>query len=232
MATFGLVHGAWHGAWCWEKLSPELEKLGHRTIAMDLPCDNKDRANSRDYVKVVVEALQGQKDLILVGHSLGGITIPLAADELSVKHLVYLNAVLRRPGHSLEEDNTEGLHQDMNPPGAFDNLKFNDDGSYYLPEDEAIRVLYHDCSPEISKWAASQLRAQFSLWQDHSWQKEWPKIPASSIIASDDRAVGPVWSRRIAKDWLGVEPIEITGSHSSFLSRPAELARILDNLSH
>src|SRR5262245_614415 len=40
MSMFVLVHGAYHGGWCWSRLVPELERLGHRAIAPDLPCDD------------------------------------------------------------------------------------------------------------------------------------------------------------------------------------------------
>jgi len=40
MATFGLVHGSWHGGWCWERLIPELEARGHRAVAVDLPAED------------------------------------------------------------------------------------------------------------------------------------------------------------------------------------------------
>ena len=56
MSTFALVHGAWHGAWCWEQLTPELEALGHRVIAMDLPCDDG-AATFDDYADVVCDAV-------------------------------------------------------------------------------------------------------------------------------------------------------------------------------
>src|SRR3954471_22391695 len=56
MATFALVHGAWHGKWCWERLVPELESRGHRAIAMDLPTDDPG-ATFETYADVVAEHL-------------------------------------------------------------------------------------------------------------------------------------------------------------------------------
>ena len=55
MATFGLVHGAWHGAWCWDLLIPELERRGHSAVAMDLPCEDP-KASFSDYRKFYHEA--------------------------------------------------------------------------------------------------------------------------------------------------------------------------------
>ena len=76
MATFGLVHGAWHGAWCWDLLVPELELRGHAAIAMDLPCEDRE-ATFFDYADTVTAALGDSSDVVLVGHSLAGMTIPL-----------------------------------------------------------------------------------------------------------------------------------------------------------
>src|SRR5215218_4055369 len=76
MTTFGLVHGAWHGAWCWEQLIPELERLGHRAVAMDLPCDDPSATYS-SYADVIVDALVDEPDdVVLVAHSMGGLSMP------------------------------------------------------------------------------------------------------------------------------------------------------------
>lgn len=72
VATFGLVHGAYHGSWCWERLLPDLEHLGHIGLTVDLPCDDPN-AGAREYAAPAQEAFAGAPDdLVLVGHSLGG----------------------------------------------------------------------------------------------------------------------------------------------------------------
>ena len=97
MATFAFVHGSWHGAWCWEPLIEELDALGHRSVAVDLPCDDE-HAGCEAYAEVVCSAIDGVNDPILVGHSLGGLTIPLVAARRRVQRLVYLCAFVPRPG--------------------------------------------------------------------------------------------------------------------------------------
>ena len=72
MSTFVLVHGAWHGAWCWERLIPELNHRGHRAIAMDLPCDELD-AGLGDYADAAAAACAGiDEPVVVVGHPLPG----------------------------------------------------------------------------------------------------------------------------------------------------------------
>ena len=108
MSTLALVHGAWHGAWCWEQLTPELEALGHRVIAMDLPCDDG-AATFDDYADVVCDAVAGVpgKDLLLVAHSLGGQTAARVAARRLVRHVVYVCAVPPVAGRSLAQELTD-----------------------------------------------------------------------------------------------------------------------------
>src|SRR5581483_9191509 len=68
MATFSLVHGAWHGGWAWDRVRSELEARGHRVAAPDLPCDDVSLGVA-DYARCVPPAD------VAVGHSLGGLTL-------------------------------------------------------------------------------------------------------------------------------------------------------------
>ena len=103
MVTFGLVHGSQHGAWCWERSTPELERRGHRVVAPDLPCD--DPAVGVDgYATVVIEALEGADDVVLVGHSLGSLTIPVVASRRPVDRMVFLCSVPTGPGPAIDGD--------------------------------------------------------------------------------------------------------------------------------
>ena len=109
MSTFVLVHGAWHGAWCWDRLVPELEAHGHRTIAMDLPSDDEGMTFD-GYADAVCATLRGAgEDIVLVGHSLAGHTIPLVAARRPVKRLVYLCSLVPQPGRSLRDQLGEDL---------------------------------------------------------------------------------------------------------------------------
>lgn len=100
MTTFALVHGAWHGAWCWERLTPELEARGHRVVAVDLPCDDPAETFS-SYADVIVAALADEDDdVVLVAHSMGGLSMPIAAARRPVARMVFLCALIAAPGRS------------------------------------------------------------------------------------------------------------------------------------
>jgi hypothetical protein len=230
MTTFGLIHGAWHGAWCWAGVAAELQALGHATIAVDLPVDRADAATA-DYARVAAEAFGGGAPLIVVAHSMAGLVAPLLADLIPVRGLVYLAAVLRRPGRSCADDRADGLNDDISPPGFARELKRDGAGLTYWPSAEAVaRHLFHDAGAADVAWAFARLRRQKGYWSDRVPLADWPAVPAASIVCAEDRAITPDWSRRMARDWLGVEPIAFPGGHSPHITRPAELAALLDRL--
>jgi pimeloyl-ACP methyl ester carboxylesterase len=102
MTTFALVHGPWHGGWCWEKLSPFLQQAGHDVVAPDLPCDDGSATTFDPYADVVCAALAGRgDDVVVVAHSLGGATGTLVAARRPVWRLVYLCAAVPQAGRNI-----------------------------------------------------------------------------------------------------------------------------------
>ena len=99
MSTFVLIHGAWHGAWCWYKVTPLLQSRGHRVHTPDLPALGIDRtplpsSSLQCYTDRVCKTLNAcDEPVYLVGHSMGGLVISHAAEAMpqKVKMLVYLS---------------------------------------------------------------------------------------------------------------------------------------------
>src|SRR6478736_2463372 len=103
MAVFSLVHGGQQGAWCFEPLRRELAQRGHSSIAIDLPNEDPD-AGASEYADAVVDSLADVDcETIVVGHSLGGLTIPLVAERRPVALLVFICAAIPEPGRSLAD---------------------------------------------------------------------------------------------------------------------------------
>src|SRR6202049_99695 len=104
---FALVHGAYHGAWCWEPLRQELERDGHTTSAVDLPCEDPEAGAERYADEVVHSIPKTTEGVVLVGHSLAGLTIPFVAGRTRTVMTVYLCALLPVPGLSFVAQNSE-----------------------------------------------------------------------------------------------------------------------------
>lgn len=110
MAHYLLVHGAWHGAWCWQRVLPGLVQAGHRVHAVTLTGVGE-RAHLlhpgidlETHITDVIAAMDAEEmnDVILVVHSYAGMLGTAVADRLPqrLRHLVYLDAVLPKPGES------------------------------------------------------------------------------------------------------------------------------------
>lgn len=230
MSTFALVHGAWHGAWCWERLAAELERRGHRVVAMDLPSDDPD-ATFGTFADTVAAAIPDDAgdDVVLVGHSLAGHTIPLVPARRPVAALVYLCALVPVPGRSFAEQlQTE---PDMLDPQYLAGLGDPDEhGSRgWVDEPLANEILFADCDEDDARQAFQRLRRQARTpYLVPCPLDAFPPAPATYVLCTEDRLVNPDWSRRVAPERLGASVVELPGSHSPFLSRPADLADVLD----
>jgi len=158
MVTFGLVHGAYHGSWCWERLTPELERQGHRVLTVELPTEDP-QAGAAEYAAVALTAFGGAgDDLVVVGHSLGGLTIPLIAAARPVRRLIFVAGMLPRPGKSQEE--VVSAEPDMVLPGPERGAYRGPGGETRWRPEAAAHWFFADCTADVAAWAASRLRGQ------------------------------------------------------------------------
>lgn len=100
-------------------------------------------------------------------------------------------------------------------------------------DDELARkFLFHDCSPEMTNWALSTMSLMFARQAilEVCPVSTWPAVSSSYILSLDDKAIQPEWSRRAARERLGVDPIELPGGHCPYVSRPSDLADVLSAL--
>jgi pimeloyl-ACP methyl ester carboxylesterase len=95
----------------------------------------------------------------------------------------------------------------------------------------ATEMFFPDAAPDLAVWATSRMQPQaYRVMNEVTPLVAWPEVPSAYIVCRDDRAVNPDWARGAARERLGIEPVEIDGGHSPFLTRPAELARLLDSV--
>jgi pimeloyl-ACP methyl ester carboxylesterase len=201
MAAFSLVHGAWHGGWAWDLVAAELRAHGHVVHAPDLPCDDVD-AGIAEYAAGVPEAD------VLVGHSLGGLTIPRVPARLHV----FLCALV--PGVALD-----GVFV----PG-FGDARVRDElgRSYYPDPADAARELQY---PAEHAHLADRLRRQAPVRSD----EPLPAIQRVYVVTTRDAAIEVEWQRKVAREVLGVEPVGLDAGHSPMLECPRELAELLES---
>jgi pimeloyl-ACP methyl ester carboxylesterase len=228
VTAFALVHGAWHGAWCWERLAPELKARGHRVVAVDLPSDDA-TATFETYAEVVVNALDAEEDVVVVGHSLAGLTIPLVTARRPVRKLVYLCALAPVPGRSFTQQLS--IEPDTLAPEYRAGLAGPDEEGMTRWQDEAVAraVLYADCGERDAAAAFARLRPQARTPHAQPCRlKALPDTPRTYVVCDADRMVNPDRARRVARERLDADLVELPGGHSPFLSRPGELAAVLD----
>src|SRR5579862_1055728 len=152
MATFLLIHGAWHRGWCWRKVLPLAERKGHAAVAPDLPGHGDDKVPTskvtlQEYADRICEIAARQSEpVILVGHSMGGVAITQAAEDCpeNIRALVYLCAFLPRNGDSL----TTWASQDAETKVSPTTLNIGADGTTTVKPECAREAFYLQCSDE------------------------------------------------------------------------------------
>jgi pimeloyl-ACP methyl ester carboxylesterase len=228
MTTFCLVNGSTQDPGCWDLLVPELEERGFKVVTPSLPRDTPE-ASATEYARVVAESIpEHATDVLLVGHSASGMFIPLVPSVRPIRSLVYLAALVPNPGQSIRDQLAEDPGM-MNPRWIEEYRKGRDPST---DDDMAIEFLFHDCNADAVRLG---LATRARMYADAAMSEVFPlevlpDVPATYIVCSEDRTIAPDWSRRIARERLGVEPIEIPGGHSPYLSRPGVLADVLAGL--
>ncbi len=225
MSVFCLVNGSTQNPLCWKLLVPELERLGHQTVTPSLPVDEPAASGTR-YAEVIAQALEDTSDdVVLVGHSASGMFIPLVPGLRSILRLVYLAALIPKPGASIRDQLT--ADPDMLNPEWVAACRSGNDPS--TNDEAAIAFLFHDCQPEeINLGLTTRMRMYAERAMAEIFQLEaLPDVPSSYIVCAEDRTITPDWSRRTARERLGVDAVELPGGHCPYLSRPVQLADML-----
>lgn len=236
MATFLLVHGACTGGWCWEKVVPLLEAAGHQACAPDLPGLGNDQTppanvTLADNVERLARLLDRMEEqVILVGHSLGGVTISQLAEarRRKLRALVYLCALLPTSGKSAKD--MTGLE-----PDAMFRLsrEVSSDGkTYTFARDKLPALFYADVSPEDRYRAMERLRPQplsISTTPVTLTEDRFGSVPRWYIECTHDNAIRINLQRTMAK-MTPCKVLRLECGHSPFFSNPEELVEHLETI--
>ena len=232
-----LVHGAWHGAWCWAALQADLEQRGVASLAIDLPGHGSSTAAFTDLhgdASSVVELLEqlasrGIHDPVLVGHSYGGAVITEAATRHAdnVSHLVYMTAL------ALDKDEAvlpfvQSLPRVESPLGAA--MRPSDDGAFTTIDPTKSEVaFYGECPKGTTEAANARLCAQpVATFLQPVTGAAWRTIPSTYIECTLDGAIPIEHQRAMSSRCTNVVTLET--DHSPFTSKPAETADVLERL--
>jgi len=220
--TVVLVHGACHGAWCWDKVVAGLTDRKIPTLAVDLPGHGASTEPLGD-LAADAAALRATLDRVgpsvVCGHSYGGAVVTEgAAGHPDVRHLVYLTAFALAVGESTMAAAPDGGGSDR-ATELGTAVRFADDGTMWFEGPAVVDALYHDCSPEDVAFALAHLGPQsMSGLSGIATRAAWQDIPSTYVVCTEDRAVAPDLQRRLASRTNQV--VEWPTSHSPFLSRP------------
>jgi len=234
VATFILIHGSWHGAWCWHKLLPFIKDAGHTAVALDMPGRGNNPAPIEDqtlsnYVATAVEAIDlSQKPVYLVGHSAGGAVISQAAEErpARIESLIYVAAFMLTDGQSILDIAANDEGNEILPAAEF----IEDGKAIIISPDKARQPLYMDCSEENSSWAIKQLVPEATEPVGANLRLtagNYGRIPRYYIECLQDRGISPKTQRQMIAAQQPERVISMNTSHSPFLSKPKELAEHL-----
>jgi len=216
-ATVVLVHGAWHGAWCWDEVAARLRADGTPVVAVDSPSvaaggDMYDDArNLRDAIA------EAGGETVVVGHSYGGVVATEgAAGVQGVRHLLYLTAFMLDEGESLSTiaGSTPPAWQVPDPDGRT------------LSVVGAQQVFYNTCDPEVADMAAARLRPQtIASFVQPVKSVAWRDVPSTYVICDRDNAI-PVPAQE-AMAARADTTHRLDSDHSPFLTDPDAVAALI-----
>ena len=236
MARFVLVHGAFSGAWIWERLTDHLKAAGHTVAAFDLPGLGDDQTPAgevtldRCVARLCEVVAASSEPAIVVGNSMGGVIATQAAARCPerIAALVYATAFLPREGQSL-------LDLTKLPEGAGDQVQANiivegNPPLATMPSAASRQALYGSCTDEVAAWAIARQRPQ-------------PVAPFATpvsiapgvldgirqyyVLCTRDRAIPPPLQRRMIAENGCADVIELDTDHTPQLSMTGELAKAL-----
>jgi pimeloyl-ACP methyl ester carboxylesterase len=212
-----LIHSTGQGAAGWERVVRALTERGQTAHAVELPSDPDLLA--ADYADLIRRQVGAVAAPVVLAHSGAGPLLPATARALKACQQVWLAAWVPDPDASFVEDS------DLHRQAAFNPDWIGKDPT----EDDAVAAtfLYHDCDDATLEWALSTRRLFLPLGVYGERLSLAPEIPSTYVVAAQDRTIRPEWQRRMARERLGVEPIESPTGHCPNVSQPDRLAEIL-----
>ncbi|XP_017244611.1 methyl jasmonate esterase 1 [Daucus carota subsp. sativus] len=260
---FVLVHGACHGSWCWYKVATLLKSAGHTVTAVDLggaginPKQRHQLTTLADQLEPLMElmaALQPEEKVILVGHSMGGIAVSIAAEKFTknVAAAVFVAAFMPNPDFNLHQfyrqlfnSQPDSNDKQVTEAGVlnFQDSRFTfeerEDSSSFLFRPNILRSTLYQLSPPEDLTLASSLVRPMPIFRDHAslkaaelTNKGYGSIRRVYIVSQGDLIIPEKIQREIILDYPPQDVKEISDSdHMVMFSKPQELDSLLQVVS-
>lgn len=234
MKTIVLVHGSFQGAYAWDILSSMLKEKGHNVIAPELPGHGRNEADFanisyNDYTQTITDVMNNTPGkLVLVGHSLGGLIITSAAEQLPHKaeRLIYVTGLVPDNGSSLIDIGSR------DPNSLWGEIIEPSDNPYelHIKKDEIIPVLYSDVPADMQPLVLDNYHAEpvMPYTQPIAVSNEfWDQIPRHYVFCKNDRSISLTQQQNLV-DKAGITSVyALDSGHTPQLSMPAELLSII-----
>lgn len=234
--TIVLVHGAWLDASCWDKVVVALKAAGHEVVNVNLPGHGKDNTayptiTMQTYVDAVKHAIGKRTNVVLVGHSMGGLVVSQTAEQIpgQISKLIYLGAFLPKNGESLlglsgQPENKESLlgvyfrPDEKTASGSIAKEGLRETFAADAPDAIATQLVAHHKPDAIAPFVTpvSLTDANFG------------HIAKTYIYTTNDKAIAYAMQQRMVRDNAGVgKAYAVPASHTPFFSMPGVIASIL-----
>lgn len=219
-----LVHGAMHGAWSWERVTPHLDAAGVGWHAFDRWTSTSprfvvsDEAENEALIRSHIDRAPFDRVVVVCHSAAGAATTAACADNPKAAHIVYLAAFM--PGGGIDP----ALEADLVAA-----LRVHEGGKVSVDPAKTAELYYHDCDPAEAEAATRRLLPQApGLFDQPPPSRErvgWRQVPSTYVVCTEDRSV-PVsvqrqWARQASCQ------IELPASHSPALSMPDRVAGII-----
>jgi len=219
--TFVLIPGAGGDAWYWHLVTPVLERHGYEAIPVQLPAaDNTARLS--DYARAVVAAI-GHRDpasVVLVAQSLGGFVGAMVCERLPIGMLVFVNAMIPRPGETPGE--WFAATRQAQAKRAHDIAEGRVPGAAFDP----LVEFFHDVPQAVidAAWSRGEPVQSDTVFSSPGPTKPCPDTPTRVVISRQDRFFPVEFQRLVARDRLAIQADDVPGGHLVALSQPDALA--------
>ena len=235
--NFVLIHGAWHGAWCWAAVINELGKHGDHAYPVDLPGNNANPADRakvtlKSYVDAVVAYIEERRlnNVILAGHSMAGIVMPgvVAKIPQRIKRVVYVSAMVPEDGKSIFDPNGEFSA----PLLPLANSRYDKS----LPIDAMVenfrKFFMQDAKTELQDWVLSALCPQpLKPFLEPVDMKAFhaTKVPQSYLVCENDLCPDghPLWHPTYSGRLVNPSIRKVKSGHEVMFTKPRECAEAL-----